>query len=40
MEQKLNKLYLDCIDELNKIGIDIKKYCYMEIVKRMKYLIN
>lgn len=29
MEQKLNKLYLECIDELNKIGINIldeKKY--------------
>lgn len=23
MEEKLNKLYLECIDELNKIGIDI-----------------
>jgi predicted RNA-binding Zn-ribbon protein involved in translation (DUF1610 family) len=23
MEQKLNKLYLECVDELNKIGIDI-----------------
>ena len=23
MEQKLNKLYLECINELNKIGIDI-----------------
>jgi predicted RNA-binding Zn-ribbon protein involved in translation (DUF1610 family) len=23
MEQKLNKLYFECVDELNKIGIDI-----------------
>ena len=23
MDEKLNKLYLECIDELNKIGIDI-----------------
>ena len=23
MEQKLNKLYLECVNELNKIGIDI-----------------
>lgn len=34
MEQKLNKLYLECIDELNKIGIDIsdeKQYGKIDI---------
>lgn len=32
MEEKLNKLYLECIDELNKIGIDISnKKIYGEI---------
>ena len=34
MEQKLKKLFLECIDELNKIGIDIldeKKYGKIEI---------
>ena len=34
MEQKLNKLYLECINELNKIGIDIldeKQYGKIDI---------
>ncbi len=34
MEQKLYKLFLECVDELNKIGIDIlneKKYGKIEI---------
>ena len=34
MEQKLNKLYLECVNELNKIGIDIlneKQYGKIEI---------
>lgn len=39
MEQKLNKLYLECINELNKIGINIldeKQYgkIYISISKR------
>ncbi len=26
MEEKLNKLYLECLDELNKVGIDVNEY--------------
>ena len=35
MEEKLNRLFIECIDELNKIGIDIldeKQYGKIEIL--------